>query len=278
MDERRKKILSDRTVHDAIRGVARQRGVPTHDVDEILDAVIEAAMDNEKLPLDDPEEAKTYLCAIARNKSIDEARSRNRFHKRYTPVDPGEELPASESPGEQKAFAERLLREGRARFPRTFGWFWRTSMQGESHVAIAAELNVSPAHVRHEVYLVRKGMQRFIATVAVVVLLIIVGRRWWGPGAIGLNPNDLVSAPPSSTAESEERQKPPVNYLSPEERDIVAGLRATAHQKAQEKNWKECWEAYFVCEKADPEGAKPEQVAEATRCKEELDKQPVTPP
>jgi hypothetical protein len=37
------------------------------------------------------------------------------------------------------------------------------------------------------------------------------------------------------------------------------------------------WEAYFVCEKVDPEGAKPEQVAEATKCKEELENRPVTP-
>jgi DNA-directed RNA polymerase specialized sigma24 family protein len=276
MDDRRKKILSDRTIHDAIRGVARQRGVPSHDVDEILDTVIEQAMDDEKLPLDEPEEAKTYLCAIARNKSIDDASRRTRYHKRYVPEDLGEQLPDSGSVGEQKTFAERLVREGWTRFPRTFGWFWRTSMQGESHVAIATELNVSPAHVRHEVYLVRQGMQKYIAYVAIVVLLVFAGYKWWGEGVIGLNPGSRVAAPPPPTAEDEER-KPERPFITPEQQAAIDGVRAAAHQRALEKNWRECWQAYWVCELLAPETATHDQVKEATMCRDEYERQKAEP-
>jgi DNA-directed RNA polymerase specialized sigma24 family protein len=238
-DERRRTILSDRAVHDAIRVVARKRGIPPHDVDEILDAVIVDAMDSPNLPLDDAEEAKAYLCGAARNKSIDAARAQTRRGKREVSADAkeNEAAPGSQSP-EDKAHLERVEREAKARFPRTFPWFWRHAMNGESHVAIAVEHNVSPAHVRKEVFRVRRAMQVMI-TASVIVLLIVSGYRWWGPGRRGLTPDETLAnsaAPPTSAPSA----PPPPSATAPSPAEQAMALRARAKTEFAQGDWEAC--------------------------------------
>jgi DNA-directed RNA polymerase specialized sigma24 family protein len=267
IDERRKNVLSDRKLHDAIRVVARQRGMPQHDIDEILDAVILDAMDDPKLPLDAPEETKAYLCTLARNKSIDEVRKRGRRTKHQAPAEEGEAVAAPGS-AEGNRDAERLVREGMTRFPRTFSWFWRTSMQGESHVAIAAELDVSPGHVRHEVHRVRMGMQLLAA--AGIVVLVITGASAWRGGAF-FHQDHGVAHPYPGPDPSAPTSAPSAVPLTAEQQKHVEELRARGHAAALKKDWKLCWEAYFEAEHLDkdtPQAA----LDEATRCKEELDK------
>jgi DNA-directed RNA polymerase specialized sigma24 family protein len=160
-DPRRRAILSDREIHGAIRWVIRVRGVPTFDVDEVLDSVIEDAMEDANLPLADRDQARMYLVACARNKSIDEARGRIRRNERDVSTEE-EPLETEEAlPQDRAALAARLFREGQSRFPRTFSWFWRHAIHGESLVSIAVEHNVSPGHVRHEVYRIRHTLNAF---------------------------------------------------------------------------------------------------------------------
>src|SRR6202044_2832987 len=76
--ERRRKILADPKVHKAIRAVARLRGVSSDQVDDILGEVCADALEDAKLPLGDAEQARLYLCGMARFKAVDLARQRKR--------------------------------------------------------------------------------------------------------------------------------------------------------------------------------------------------------
>ena len=234
--ESRKKILSNRVMHEAVRSVARKRGMPPHDVDDILDSVVEDAMDDPNLP-EDPEEATKYLCACGRNKSIDQARSRMRRQRRETPADSNEAAPGAGSP-EDAAFAARLVREGQTRFPRTFPWFWRTTMGGESHVNIAVELNVSPGHVRHEVYRIRRSLQG-LAVGAAAFAVLVVALRWYRTGASVTPDTDLATTASTGTTVPSNLIAPPRPPFTPAENALA--FRTRAQREFDKGEWDCAW-------------------------------------
>jgi DNA-directed RNA polymerase specialized sigma24 family protein len=252
-DERRKKILSDRALHDAIRAVARLRGMPSYDLDVILDSVVLDAMTDPHLPLDDADDARRYLCACARNKTIDDGRRRGRRARREVQVTENEAAPG-DAPPDEIAFASRLVREGEKRFPRTFPWFLRNTFNGESHVKIAVEANVSPGHVRHEVYVIRRALQGFSA-LAVLFALVVLIRQWTLPGGRHVDHDrDLAatasapvvpSAAPSASAE-------------PTPAETGRLLREQARLAFEQGDWDLCLHDLGYADAVDPAGATPE--------------------
>jgi DNA-directed RNA polymerase specialized sigma24 family protein len=175
--ERRRAILSDPKIHAAIRSVARMRGVPTFELDDVVNEVIADACEDDNVPLGDVEQARLYLRACSRHKAIDRARVRIREMERHVVADPN--LPAVESaPPEDRAFVRRLLDAGKSLFPRTHRWFERVVLDGESHVSIAAEASVSPGHVRHEVSVIRRSL-RALGTVAAACVVLVFGLQTW---------------------------------------------------------------------------------------------------
>jgi len=178
-DERRKRILSDPKVHAAIRSIARRRGVPDTDIDDVVHEVITDACSDARVPLDEVDEARRYLVACCRHKAIDRARARIRDRERLASLD--ESVPDADSlTVEDRAFARRLLDACRRLFPATHEWFERVAFDNESQAVIAEEMRVSPGHVRHEVSAIRRSL-RTLATVAATLLLIATGLRTWSP-------------------------------------------------------------------------------------------------
>jgi DNA-directed RNA polymerase specialized sigma24 family protein len=237
-DPRRHAILWDREIHKAIQVVARLRGVPRFEVDEVLGEVILQAMDDPNLPLD-RDEAKKYLCGSARFKSIDKARERTRSGKREKELD--EELAA---PGPARAFdavlASRVLREGQKRFPKTFQWFLRTTFGRATAVQIAVELRVDPGHVRKELSVIR----RTLTTIVVLVGLALGVRHLYMPGHHVDRDRDLAdtakSAPlppppppplPSSAPSASNDQTP---------QDVAKTLRDRAKARSTVGDWQGC--------------------------------------
>jgi DNA-directed RNA polymerase specialized sigma24 family protein len=252
-DERRKKILSDRSVHEAIRTVARMRGMPSYDVDVILDTVVLEAMGDPRLPLDNADDARRYLCACARNKSIDDGRKRGRRARREVQASDNEVAPGH-APPDDTALAAHLVREGERRFPRTFSWFLRNSLYGESHVKIAVEANVSPGHVRHEMYVIRRALRGFSAA-AVVFALVVCVRQWTLPGAQHVDHQgelaNTASAPALPPAAPSASAKP-----TPAE--TAMSLREDARQQFERGNWARCEDDLQAADMYDPAGATPE--------------------
>jgi DNA-directed RNA polymerase specialized sigma24 family protein len=182
-DERRRRILSDPKIHAAIRAIARLRGVPNTELDDVVHEVIADACTDENVPLDDVDHARRYLRACCRHKAIDRARARIRDRERL--VSPDDHAPAVESVTlEDRAVAWGLIDACKRLFPATHEWFERAVLQEESQASIAAEMRVSPGRVRREVSAIRRSLRTF-GTVAAATILIAIGMRSWSEEFFG---------------------------------------------------------------------------------------------
>jgi hypothetical protein len=141
---------------------------------------------------------------------------------------------------------------------------------GKSQKAVGEELKLSHDQARkatgsmrerHGGLLSKAGY--VLAGVALAVLIVFflkVPAPLGGPNVGKVRPDDSTELP-----------APPRPPLTPDQKKLVADLRALGHAKAQEKDWKTCWTAYFAAENIDavtPQAA----VDEATMCKQQLDK------
>jgi len=243
-DPRRRTLLSDRHSHNAIRKVARKLGVSFDQLDDVVNGVVAVAIEDPKLPLDDPKEGRRYLCGIARFKAIDIARGYTRDEEIAEAVkaDAEEEAPAD---AEDKAHARKILEWGEKNFPRTFHWFVRHTVHDETHESIAADANVSPDHVRHTVSDIRQRMAVAMATVGVAVLIALFFgvRHWRGPGGGFVDHGrDL-----SSTA----------TPRLPTPAEMASGMRDRAKRELDAGQWDECVKDINDAQQLDPDGHSP---------------------
>jgi DNA-directed RNA polymerase specialized sigma24 family protein len=254
-EARRRRILADPAVHQAIRTVARLRGVSSDAVDDILGEVIEAALEDAKIPLGDDAQARLYLCGIARNKAIDLARER----KRDADYNEAAQLAArNEAPGdpETKVHAWKLVEWGEKTFGPSFEWFLRHMVRGETHQAIAADVHVSPDHVRHTVATIRQRMHARMATLGVAVLLALVigamyARRMRHP-ELRSPGGDLAT-----TASAPPRAPPVPSSASPQlpsPAESAAALRDRAKRELAKGQWDACVVDAQEAIAADPDG------------------------
>jgi DNA-directed RNA polymerase specialized sigma24 family protein len=244
-DPRRRALLSDPHAHNAIRKVARRLGVSRDQLDDVVHGVVEAAIEDPRLPLDDPKKGRNYLCGIARYKAIDIARGYTRDEEIAEAVkaDAEEEAPAD---AEDKAHARSLLEWGQKNFPRTFHWFVRHTVHEETHESIAADANVSPDHVRHTVSNIRQRMAVAMATVGLAIFALFFGVRLWrtpGGAPIDHRRHDLAG-----TGDGVQAPPPP----TPAEQGAV--LRARARRELDEGKWNECINDLDEAKWVDPAG------------------------
>jgi DNA-directed RNA polymerase specialized sigma24 family protein len=251
-DRRRRELLSDPEILESVRTVLRLRGVPLQDIEDVLNTVLIEAQNSPGLPLDDREQARLFLGGIARHKAVDHARARKRAQKRHAPGEPEEHLARVASkalPPDEQVFARRLLELGRKLFPRTHGWFER-SIQGETHVAIAADAHVAEGTVSHEISNIRRTL-RNAATAVLVVFILFVGIR-------------------TLTRESGNVAKSPQQWAHE--------LRDQAQRECAAKHWKVCRDELKAAADIDSDGDTQELKDLRTKAQSELDKLPDNAP
>lgn len=262
---RRRAVLSDPDLHEAVRAVARLRGVPRQDVDDTLNTVIGLAMVATGLPLEDREQTRTFLCALARCRGIDGARKRKVRAKREEQCDDEGELAATaEFAPDQALLAEQLLNEAKQRFPRTFPWFFRTVIKGEPVAKVAVEAHVRPDHVRHEVAVIRSSLRGFSA-LAVLFAIVTFMHHWTLPGhgvdhghELSATASPSVTPPPALSVLPPAPSAPPSAEVptepTPEE------LRASARAECDRGQWELCLLDLDRASRLDPQGDTPELI------------------
>jgi hypothetical protein len=233
---RRESILSDPTTREALRSVVRHRGVPPARIEDVVNGVLADALEDDDLLGYDREHAVARLCTAARNRSIDDARSRKR--KSEVEVSPGPEMPDpnAENP-EDRTFAHKLIEVGQEKFPRTFPWFWRSRVHGESPASIAAGEKVTPAYVRHEVSHIGRALRSF-GVAAAAFFLIVVGIRHWS-----LSRYDDTGASP---------RREPVH------RTEAGRLTLQGRRECDQERWADCLADLTKASEIDPAGETPE--------------------
>jgi hypothetical protein len=224
-DERRKQresLLSDPKTREAVRTVVRLRGVPSARVEDVVNGVLADGLDDPELLSYDREHAVARLCTAARNRSIDDARSRKR--KKEIEVSPGPEMPDPNAANlEDRALAHKLIEIGQEKFPRTFPWFWRSRVHGESPASIAAGEKVTPGYVRHEVSHIGRALRAFGAAAA-AFFLIVVGIRHWSLRSSAVSPDVTAASPRRHRVELSEPNR----------------LRLQGRRECDEERWADC--------------------------------------
>jgi hypothetical protein len=233
-DPRREALLTDAAIVKSIRSVLHLRGVPRQDIDDHLQQVLEEAWTSPALPLDDREEARRYLCGMARFKAIDDA------HRRAKSPDSIEWLPAGDRvaqgvPFEERDLASSLVEKLAEKYPRTFSWFVRSELHAEQHAAIALGAHLSPGYVRSEVAQIRRSareMARAMGVAALVLVVLVIGVR------------------------ALQRLGEPAPVALPERPDIAPlaarGLRLRAARKCDAGEWKACADDLDKANALDP--------------------------
>jgi hypothetical protein len=238
-DSRREELLTDPAILNSIRGVLHQRGVPRQDIEDRLQQVLEEAWISPGLPLHDPEEARLYLCGMARFKAIDDAHQRER---RPESIDwlPANERVAQAVPIEERELAETLLQRLAEKYPRTLSWFVRSEVHDEGFAEIAQSAQLSPGYIRHEVADIRRTarqMAKALGVALAVLLAIVFGmRRWRMPG----QPEPIARRP-----------VPHTHQLAP----LDAGaLRFRANNWCDVEAWQACADDLDAANALDPAG------------------------
>jgi hypothetical protein len=264
-DPRRRKLLGDRKLHDAIRKVARMRGVPEHEVDAVLSEVIADAIEDANLPLEDAEQARLYLGGSARFKSIDVARGGKKKQEREAVEEPDE----VEHPGaslEDRHLASQLVAEGSARFPTKFGWFLRFALGGESAGKIAADANVSEGYVHHVFTDIRQTLKG-VGGVMVLLAILVIGWRFVRmPGGHPVDDRQNLATTASSA-----QPPPPVPSAAPTPEQRAMALRERAKKDFAAGQFSDCMDDLDKADQLDPAGATQETKALRAKAKKKLD-------
>jgi DNA-directed RNA polymerase specialized sigma24 family protein len=248
-DPKRDAILSDATIHDAIRRVIRKRGIREQDVQDVLHEVLEAACDDDGLPLDDKEHARNYLAGCARYRSIDRVRSSKRQEGRHSDVEP-DLLVAPGISAEDSTLAREILAHGRKTFPFTHAWFERFVMGDETHAEIAADPRVTAGHVANEVSKIRASLRAFALAGLAVLLSVFALRAWRLPWAHHAGDNIAKKEAPAPKPSA----APSVAPSLPTPPAEAVALRERAEKECDAGHWNECLGYLDQASAIDPNG------------------------
>lgn len=241
--QRRERLLTSKRLRAAIAKTARSHGVPEDDVEDVVQETLRRAL-HANLPRE-AGEATRYTNGIAANVSRDHMKEVRARRAEQTYVEEGEDgglLPseAAAQPAyfEEREIVERIVAAGHERFPRTFRWFVRARVDGETSEEIANDHGVQPGRVRAEIV----GVQRFVVEyglklgVAVaLIVLIVLGARWLHRGE-------------EDTATYELRRHEPAPLDAHQ-------LRERAERELRARQWQACLDDLDAADKMDPAGA-----------------------
>jgi hypothetical protein len=175
----RAKLLSDPSLHEHIRKVARIRGGTRSEVDVVLSDVLFAALTDPNLPRA-AGDVRKRLGVVSRNKTIDIVRARgDRFLSMSSDLPRSVEASEASSDLESiladRAKLEKLFAIARERHPQTWRWAVRRFVDRDEVKDIALDARVSERRVRQALQQIRATFVAVAATLG--VLLLVVGVR-----------------------------------------------------------------------------------------------------
>jgi DNA-directed RNA polymerase specialized sigma24 family protein len=183
-DARRQRLLGSDEALSSIRGVARRRGVPFQDLDDVVNETIAEALAAD-LPADD-DEARAYVVGIARRVAGRHLRGLAVATDPYVEGDePAVEartgVAAQAASFEDRDIARRLIEHGHKRAPRWFPEFVQAKALGESAEEVAARLGRSPGNVRRVWWNLQRDLDAYGRQIGVVttIVLIAAGVAGW---------------------------------------------------------------------------------------------------
>lgn len=244
----RKALLNDRAMHRYIRAIARARGVPFQDVDDMLGTVIAEAMVAPDLPLDDPEQTRKFLGAVTRRRCVDEARRRKRARKRSDEIVDDEREDSAAPKADDVLMLERVIEYMYATFPaKHVEWVRAYLAAGETAEEIAQREKVAAGYVRARISKIRAAVAKVTATVVAVI-----AGLFFGPSV------RLPQPTPDTTQWSSIAPKPRTVAPRPPQ---AYPLRLKAWKECRFENWSECLGYFEQADTIDPAGASPEEKA-----------------
>ncbi len=247
--------LDDPALHAWLRNYIRRR-VPSDEADDLVQAVLCAALEARQRPADGVG-LRRWLTGVARHLIAHHYEGVRTGRRGASSEDEGPE-PAQEAP----PFEERsLLRwaevqaEAVAHGPETLDWMAREG-EGEKLEAIAREAELPSARVRQRVSRLRRWMKgRYLAELALASSLAVALAWWWSRRSEAPGPKLADDAPAASVATPTLAE---LNEAAREQREAAAGLCAR-------QDWEGCLESLDAAKRLDPAGDEAPAVGELRR-------------
>lgn len=229
-------MLSDPDFVESIETTLSKRGVPKRDVPDLVQEALMAAIASEQLP-ESEDEARQYVCGIARNKArMLWRKKRTRGEVVFDEDDGSAHTPADHAPVEARDALEKVtafIPESRWQ---SFQWFQRITF-GESLADVARAEGVDYATAHARVARLRVDLRSWATQIGVAVaalLLVLVAFRLLRPRPEPqIAPdNGPYRAPPA----------PPSRPAGPtgQELDDARDFRQKAIDDCGAKLWMEC--------------------------------------
>jgi hypothetical protein len=261
----RAKLLSDPSLHEHIRKVARIRGGTRSEVDVVLSDVLFAALTDPNLPRS-AGDVRKRLGVVSRNKTIDIVRARgNRFLSMSSDlprsVEASEASPDLESILADRAKLEKLFAIARERHPQTWRWAVRRFVDRDEVKDIALDARVGERRVRQALNQILATFVSVAATLGVVLL--VVGVR---PELIFPDQSSSWSTAATRTLEPHEPRP-----------DGVGALRKQATRDYNLGDWASAADEFERAYEMDPSGETPVQAAMRRSARRNADPPPPPP-
>lgn len=275
-DKRRRELLGDPAILESVRVVIRRRGVAPDQVDDKLNDVVEDVLRNmSALPLD-REEARLYLCGAARFKAIDEANDRKReleHRAKVTPKEPDTRAPSIDELADAHGFVAALMK----RFPKTYQWYLRHKLVGESHGEIGASVNRSPETVRKAIASIQEQLaemdkKKLGWVVVAAMLAVALGIKTWHQVSDVPWDDQLSHTARPHAPRSDVPRVRKLNFY-----DDPASLRAAAKQECKLGQWDLCDQHLRWADELDPDGETLELVELEGLAHQKLESTPAKP-
>jgi DNA-directed RNA polymerase specialized sigma24 family protein len=229
-------MLSDPGFVESIETTLSGRGVPKRDVPDLVQEALMAAMASEQLP-ESEDEARQYVCGIARNKArMLWRKKRIRGEVAFDEDDGSAYAPAGHAPVEAREVLEKVTAFVPESRWQSFQWFQRITF-GESLAEVARAEGVDYATAHARVARLRVDLRRWATQVGVAVaalLLVFAAFRLLRPRpepqlAPDYGPYRAPPAPPSRPAGP-----------TAQELDDARDFRQKAIDDCGAKLWMEC--------------------------------------
>ncbi|HEU4536204.1 MAG TPA: sigma-70 family RNA polymerase sigma factor, partial [Polyangiaceae bacterium] len=233
--------IDDPALHAWLRSYVRRR-VPSDEADDLVQAVLCAALEARQRP-PDAAGLRRWLTGVARHliaRHYEGSRSARRSDDEA--FEPAQAPP----PFEERSLVRwaELQAEAIAHGPETLDWMAREG-EGEKLESIAREAELPSARVRQRVSRLRRWMKgRYLAELALASTLAMALAWWWTRREDVSGPKVVDDAPTASPS-----------VPTPAERAAAAAeQREAAARLCERRDWAGCLEALDAAKRIDPAG------------------------
>jgi DNA-directed RNA polymerase specialized sigma24 family protein len=229
----RARVLMDEKTIGGIKKVLRAKGVPEHELEDVVAEVREKAYLAPNFPEDSEDEARTYANGVARNHARKRARTLKRRPETTTLDGMPDAVPAQGGAShEDRDLVHKATERALAKNPRKVELYLRSEVHGESQVELATEAGLSGGRMRSYVGEGRKTMRGELrALLGVAIILVTIGFvALWQKR----NDDGVTHAPPH--------------------RPDATELRARAREECAASKWRACADHLHQANDVDPSG------------------------